>query len=287
MHHCLMSERASAPIGHTVAKGRPDRMELLTPMLEGTRRGGVGIRRAFLQKPLEGKKRGQLRAGPLSKLMRDESALDAYLLIHALASSSEPYDTWFPSVTWAQVTRLDAAAELTAAKSRWAKIATKLVKLGLIQRKPNGNKMNYVLLHESGDGTPYKRPKLLAHGSWFSLPHAYWTDGWDVKLTMAEKVMLLIALDQADGFRLPADRGPQWYGISETTVRRGLQGLVKHGILTRTDVMTADPKSPTGWKNVLYYNHVSPWTYEERKAAMLKGTPGSVTFTETTEEESP
>lgn len=267
-----MTETAPTPVeGASSAAGeRPTRMELLTPMLEGTQRGGVPIRRAFLQTPKPGLEGS--RSAALSKLVRDEAALDAYLLITALASSSEPYDTWFPSSTWAQIARLDVYAEDKAAKARWAKLVTKLERARLVARKRRGNKMNYVLLHESGNGEPYTRPTKGVHGYWFSIPHVYWTAGFDKELTLVEKVMLFISLDQPDGFRLPADRAPAWYGISESTARRGLQALVARGILHRDSAQTVDPKSPTGWKTVLRYTTLGDWSQASRKAAMLTST---------------
>lgn len=246
---------------------RPERLQLLAPMLAGTRRGGVPIRRAFLQAV---EKHDGQRGGPLSRLVRDSNALDAYLLIHALASSSHPYDTWHPPETWAQVARLNEFVELDAAKSRWAKVVTKLVDLNLVRRKRVGNKQNYVLLNESGSTEPYTRPTKAADGNWFGLPHLYWTGEFDAQLSMPEKVMLLISLDQRDGFRLPPDRGLAWYGISESTVRRGLQGLVDRDILWRTTAHEADPKSPTGWKEVHRYTTIGDWSLASRKKSMSR-----------------
>lgn len=245
-------------------------------MLDNTHRGAVPIRRAFLQ--TEAAVAGT-RAGSMTKLLRDEAALDSYLLIHALASSSEPYDTWFPSATWAQVSRLADFATLDAAKSRWAKVTTKLVDARLIARERHGNKMSYVLLHESGNGDPYTRPTSKAHGTWFGLPYLYWTEEWDRQLSMAEKVMLLISLDQPDDFRMPADRAPAWYGVSESTARRGFHGLVDHGILTCRPEELPDAKSPTGWKQVLHYTTAGDWSLVSRRAAMTRSR--GVTFAPT------
>ena len=241
-------------------------MELLKPMLEGTQRNGVPIRRSFLQKAKAGS--DGTRAAKLARLTRDEKALDAYLLITALASSSEPYDTWFPASTWAQVARLDAAAEDDAAKAHWSKIVTKLASEKLIGRKRVGNKMNYILLDESGDGTPYVRPVKLSDGAWFSIPHFYWTEEIDKQVTHPEKLMLLIALDQPDNFRMPTDQTAAWYGISESTSRRGFNGLVDRGILSQTSTQVADPKAPTGWKTVLRYTTLGPWALSARRALM-------------------
>jgi hypothetical protein len=262
----MTSPAATTRKGTPTPPPRPTRMELLKPMLEGTHRNGVPVRRAFLQTAKPGSDGS--RAAKLARLTRDEKALDAYLLISALASSSEPYDTWFPASTWAQVARLDVAAEDDAAKAHWSKIVTKLATEKLIERKRVGNKMNYILLDEAGDGSPYARPVKLSDGAWFSIPHFYWTEEFDEQLTFPEKLMLLIALDQPDDFRMPTDQTKAWYGISESTSRRGFNGLVDRGILSQTSTQVADPKAPTGWKTVLRYTTLGPWALSARKTLM-------------------
>lgn len=245
---------------------RPERLPLLGQMLDATRRGAVPVRRAFLQTTTAGA--DGTRKGPLAAFSRDIAALDAYLLIHAMASASDPYDTWFPASTWAQVAGLDTAAEQEAAKARWAKLVTKLERAQLVKRKRLGNKMNFVLLHESGDGSAYTRPTKDTDGYWFGLPHIYWTQEFDKQLTGPEKVMLLIALDQPDGFRMPTDRTPSWYGISESTAHRGFKGLERRGIIDVRTVTTMDAKSPTGWKEVLHYTTLGDWSIPARRKAM-------------------
>ncbi|MFZ8477926.1 hypothetical protein ACO1MN_16840, partial [Staphylococcus aureus] len=74
-------------------------------------------------------------------------------------SSSEPYSAEYPAPTWTQLARLDEAATFDAARSRWSKVVSKLVALNVIERKRKGNTMDYRLLHESGSGEPYTRPK--------------------------------------------------------------------------------------------------------------------------------
>jgi hypothetical protein len=229
---------------------RPSREAILEQMLTGTKRGFVPIRRTFLQKP-----RGTAgnRGAQLAKLSANPSALDAYLLMHALASSSAPYQANYPVPTWVQLLRLGDAASESAAKSRWSKVVSKLTALGLIERRRLGNGMEYLLLDESGDKTPYVRPLTAAHGHYFKLPYAYWADGLDGSLTHPEKLMLLIGLDQLDGFTLPFNQVQQWYGVSENTARRGLRGLEERGLIMSTLEYLPSSKSPTGWiENIQY-----------------------------------
>lgn len=286
VHTSLMTTATGEPrMGEPVASSaRPTRMELLVPMLNGTLRGGVPVRRSFLQ--VKNPNSGGTLPGKLAKLARDESALDTYLLISAMASSSEPYDTWFPSSTWAQMARLDNYAEEAAARARWAKLVTKLVDERLVMRKRRGNKMNYILLDESGSGVPYMRPTKTAHGLWFSIPHLYWTQEFDKELTLPEKAMLFISLDQPDDFRMPADQVPAWYGLSESTAHRGFNGLVRRGILSRTSTQQPDPKSPSGWKTVIRYKTEGDWSLTNRKALMLATRRRKVAFTDAQQQDS-
>lgn len=255
--------RASAGAPPAVA-GRPPRRELLLPMLEGTKRSIVPIRREFIQKP-----RGTSgsRGSILSQLARDESALDAYLLLHALASSSEPYSAEYPAPTWTQLARLDEAATFDAARSRWSKVVSKLVALNVIERKRKGNTMDYRLLHESGSGEPYTRPKGTADGHWLRLPHSYWLDDYDAALTQPEKLMLLIALDLGDGFVLPFNQSAAWYGVSEATARRGLRGLEERGLLSKTSSRVVSPRSPTGWMEEFRYTREGAFSASAVEAA--------------------
>lgn len=260
--------RATAARKRSPVPAPPSRELLLQDMLSQTARHGVPIRRRLLQTDAPGA--SGARSGPLAAMLRtrDSSTLDAYLLIHAMASSSSPYRASYFSNSWVRLMRFDRGAEAAAASSRWSKAITRLEKLQLIKRQRSGNIMNYLLLDESGDGRPYERPTKLAHGRWFSLPHQYWLDGWDEKLTTAEKVMLLIALDQPDGFRIAYERFNDWYGISKSTAKRGLNGLIAHGILEVRNDFYLSGRSPTGWMEIRSYTTQGSWAKAARDKAM-------------------
>lgn len=250
---------------------RPDRRTMLLQMLAGTKRGAVPIRSAFIQKP---RTAGPRRGNMLEVFARNERAVDAYLLIHAMASASSPYDAKWPIETWVQVARFDEAAELHSAKAAWSRAARLLREQKLIGKVRRRNYVDYHLLNESGDGRPYIRPKTESDGTWFSLPHIYWTEGFDNSLTWSEKRVLLVALDQKDGFNIPVARMPQWYGISATAAQEGYTGLVRRGILSASTEYEASPKSPTGWREVKRYTVLAPWSRESHRTA----TESQVTF---------
>lgn len=264
------AEAKSAP------QSRPPRRDLLVPMLEGTRRAFVPIRRGFIQKP-----RGTTgsRGSSLALLARDSFALDAYLLLHALASSSETHVAAYPAATWVQLVRLDETASFEAGKSRWSKVVTKLASLHLIERERKGNEMQYKLLDEAGTGEEYTRPKKAGDGHWLRLPYSYWLDEYDALLSHPEKLMLVIALDQRDDFLLPFNQAANWYGVSESTARRGLRGLEDRELLTKTSSFIPSPRSPNGWAEEFRYTLQGPFSkeaVEEAQAASRK----KVRFTE-------
>jgi hypothetical protein len=54
-----------------------------------------------------------------------------------------------------------------------------------------------------------------------AFPYAYWLDGIDRALSLREKIMLLISLDQKEPFELPSPSISRLYGIPEATAKRG------------------------------------------------------------------
>lgn len=260
-------EGGSAPTSY------PTRNDLLRTMLAATGRGGVPLRRAFVQSTeldADGTRRG-----PLAALISDPSTLDAYLLIHALASARTPYGARYQSAAWAIMAGYTAYSEMTGAKSRWSRSVTKLAQLGLIRREGSGRSVRYFLLHESGDGTAYTRPKTKDDDRWFTVPYSYWLDGWDEKLSAAEKFMLLIALSSKPNFELPYNRVPTWYGISESTAKRGLTKLAdrEKPVLLRYQRWVPDAASKTLWRTVTSYRLLGVWSGKSRAAVMRKERP--------------
>lgn len=210
-------------------RSAPAPLDLLQSMLTPTGRGAVPIRNSFVQSAAPDA--DGTRGGPMAKMLTDWPAINAYLLIHAVASASAPHVAFFPAASWVTVAGLTRWAEMDSAKSRWSKQVSKLVELKLISREGSGRSVRYTLLNESGDGQAYTRPRSAADGAWFSLPHGFWLDGHEQRLELAEKVMLLIAMSSKAGFELPASRAPGWYGVSESTASRGLRGLEQKGYL--------------------------------------------------------
>jgi hypothetical protein len=247
----------------------PERKALVATMLAQSGRGGAPIRSAFVQLPAadaDGQRGSMLARFVKSK---DAAALDAYLLMHAVASS-DPWKVKYAADIWVRALGFDETATPEAARAHWAKVTTKLTKLALISRTREGNASVYQLLDESGIGDPYSRPRVKADGGWFTVPYAYWTDDYVTSLTLPEKAMLLVSLDQKDGFPLPQQRALAWYGISESTAKRGMAKLVALGLLSMATSWRIEPKSPTGWSEVRRYTTEGPFSRDARTAAMAE-----------------
>jgi hypothetical protein len=87
------------------------------------------------------------------------------------------------------------------------------------------------LLDESGlAGRAYEHP-ASQHEPYFTLPHAYWREEWDVRLDLPAKFVLLIARSLQPDFLLPGKQAAKWYGVSAATIQRGLASLRETGIL--------------------------------------------------------
>ena len=70
---------------------------------------------------------------------------------------------------------------------------------------------------------------------------------WYDVLTGAEFAVLLIALMNADDFALPAERVPDFYGVSADTFERGVRGLQTHGLLDVSRSRKAAPLALEGY----------------------------------------
>ncbi|WP_144784018.1 hypothetical protein [Microbacterium sp. BH-3-3-3] len=243
-----------------------DRHRILTAMLGGTGRGGVPLRSEFIQ--LREPDSSGSRVSRLASFTTDPRSLDAYLLIHALASAKAPHEASYPGLVWAHSAGFTITASQTSARQQWSKAVGKLTKLELITAGRDKRQAVYTLLDERGDGEPYTRPTKIEHGGWVTIPHAYWLDGWDQKLTLAQKLMLLISLDQKQKFELPTNRVQEWYGVSKSTAVRGFDGLRDHGILDADKRTTIDLSTKAMIRTVNVYTTLGIWTKANRAKTM-------------------
>jgi hypothetical protein len=211
---------------------------------------GVQIRSAFLIPA-----RGSDRTSPLANLVRrrDSRALDLYLLVR-LVATGPPFTAALPSRVWARALGL----QTTAAETQISRLWRRLEDLSLVQREGRLGRSTLVrVLRDDGSGQVYSRPDGRDRDHYLSVPLAYFLDSWCFRLNLAEKAMLLIALNAAPGSEIPTEKAPFWFGMSSDTAAAGLRGLKRHGLLSRHLATRPEPLSPRGWVTA-YRNSLLP-----------------------------
>lgn len=244
--------RVGILVGMSQALPVATQAETIKELLDRSKRTAVPIRKTFVQQGT-----GKVRQpGPLGRLLkhRDDRALDLYLLVHA-AASGKPFDITLPAAVWVRAAGLKQSQ---SALSTVSKAFRRIEGAGLITRERVGSRSKLTLLDESGTGLPYARPSGKTD-TYLKLGHEYWTSDWFRRLGSPAKVMLLIALSLDDGFYLPLEKGPDWYGISSDTVGRGFGELIKHGLLTYEEKQKKAPLSPQGYTTERHYQLNPPF----------------------------
>lgn len=223
--------------------------DAIDALLARSRRGHVPIRRALLQtRPADGDRSRHVPVGgPLSAFGKREAALDLYLLARAVASKA-PWDVSLSNRVWA---RLLGASEDASGSTHVARQWAWLEQQQLVSSTRDGRNRRIVLLREDGSGRPYSHPGLWSdggrpEGDYFQLPYSYWRLGWDARLSMAGKLVLLISLSLQDDFILPVQHAASWYSLGATRINNGLNELRAADLLAMRVERRAAPLTDRG-----------------------------------------
>lgn len=245
-----------------------------TALLDSARRGYVPLRKVFVQRP----KGEAVRSSMLAALVTGHHTrpLDLLLQLHALQPILE--GSPLPLAVWARLMSCGSSPCSTTAVTR-AFDTLCSDKFKLAQRIEGGRVPVYVPLMEDGRGEHWTRPGIDAEKGpgYFTLPHAYWTDGWAENLTMPGKAMLLILLAETQSpakttFNMAVERAQEWYGISERTAERGYTELSKFGLMHSHIQKIADPKHPAGRREVYHRALDRPFRTPDRAALQAAAT---------------
>jgi hypothetical protein len=238
------------------------RQERLEDLLDDTKRRVVPIRTTFVQQG----RGAATKPGPLHLFLKahDERGLDAYLLVHAMASASSPWNCRMVSDAWVSALGLNDTAATASAKTALSKIMRRLEKRRLITRVRSQRLSDVVLLKEDGSGEPYVRD---LNENWLQFPHAYWLEEHYKTLGLPAKVMLIVALSLPDRFWLPYEYAHAWYGVSSDSAEEGLRELRATGLLAVEHTYVKAPRSATGWTERLLYTLQGSFSTAERKKA--------------------
>jgi hypothetical protein len=186
-------------------------------------------------------------------------ALDLLLLVVATASSDPPTVTEY-AAAWARTIGLGRSPSALGSVSKaWRRLEDRK----LIRRYRDGRKAGIELLKEDGSGDPYHTPGKKRE-LFFKIPFEYWRQGLDRELSLAGKAALLIALERPDGFPLPAERGPAWYGLSADTIQHGLKELRRRGLLNVDVDWRKEPLSQLGYTEERLYTLAPPFGPKDR-----------------------
>ena len=224
------------------------------------------LRRIFLQKPAS---EGADRASTMADLVRASDSLGLRLYLTAvLKASAPPWDTALPAPVWARAMghALPTSKSATGAISKaWRRLDDH----GLIRRGRYNRKAQITLLREDGSGQDYTHPgdqdRRTEADDYFKVPEALWRLGsggerrWIRELSVPEFAMLLISLSFNDGFRLPIEDVPNWYGVSADTAQRGLFGLRSRNLLDVDIRVKTAPLSATGATTERRYTLQAPF----------------------------
>ena len=197
----------------------------------------------------------------------DRKALVLYLLAMS-ATSVEPWDVSLAAAVWARalgVEEFGSAATATAISVAWRRIED----WNLIRTSRTKRSARIHMLKEDGSGDPYEAPSGAGDRS-LRLPRAFWQAGpqderWYRVLSLPEIAMLQIASSLRYEFCLPYEHARAGYGISPDTARRGLVGLVGHGLLTVQPHHTLTPMTADGYTTDKAYTLQHPFV-PKRKA---------------------
>lgn len=265
----MTSPHFAPPAHEAPASPEVTRRELLA----STKRGFAPVRHIFVQKPRNAKRPRAQRGALLGELVsgHQERALDALLLVLALEPILGENDP-LHSAVWGRLLS-DDEIKVGSVSRTWKqltdrKLITKVRRAGhaLVRPRREDGKAAYTrpgkAAREEGSGWP--------RGDWyFVIPHEYWLEGWDQKLSLPAKAMLLIALKEtgtSPSFWMRHDDAPAWYGISSDTAQRGLAELVSEGLMQVFHQKIAAAKSPSGYTTRDHYTLRSPFSMDARKA---------------------
>ena len=242
--------------------------DTVAQLCSSSNRSAFPCRRSFVR--LYDHDGGIDQPGPLAKMIRarDRTGLVLYSLLLTKVSGGDAPTVALPSQTWARALGMDLPDTATA-RSTVSKALGRLSgdNYRLIEKGRRGRWAEITLLNESGDGTPYSRPKgKSAADTFFNIPHALWLDRpsghhepWYRVLTLPGLAVLFMLHWYKDPWELPQVEGSQRFGTSADTIGRGLKELKELGAISGHVSYREELKSPTGWAKVIRYERLAPF----------------------------
>ncbi|HEY7932945.1 MAG TPA: hypothetical protein VID48_03890, partial [Solirubrobacteraceae bacterium] len=232
---------------------QPSQAGAIAAIIDGAGHNSLHIRRSFVQdRDLD----DQPRPGRLAALIGAgrNSTFDQYLLLLAWAQRGQA-SLCLDWRIWARLLGLplNDAARRTIGRN-WKILSD----LNLVAVSRRGRQTSATAQCEDGSGKPYERPDLDG-ARCLELDHRYWNEDYHKRLTVPGKAVMLIALTLGDWFALPTRRGPQWYGISRSTLERGFKNAYECAVLGTRFSLKQAPLAPKGYTKQNHYILLAPF----------------------------
>lgn len=149
-----------------------------------------------------------------------------------------------------------------------------LEKDGLVTKTRKGRLLQVAPRREDG-AAPYEAPagRKDHENTYFTLPDAFWLDELFAKLSQPELVMFLFFLSETqskDEVHFTYAQIEQWYGMSVSSVKKGVDGLKEKGLLAMRVENVKDAFSPDGSKKQRWYSLTGPYSRQARKDLQAK-----------------
>jgi hypothetical protein len=247
-------------MGSTGLALEEERAQGVRELLRDSHHGAVPIRESFLQT-----RGAPPEPGPLSEIVRQRRhhALDLYLFVLA-ATARPPHQLHVNPEFWARLMRRPDQSLRNSRLAVWRSFET-LDELGLLWQETHLGAPRFQLLREDGGGDPYIHPAKTGD-RYFTLPHGYWTRGFDRTLDLPGKVVLLFARSRGRYFTLPLANAKRWYGISPDTLRRGMDELVRAKVVHYEKATVPASAAPRGTTVRRTYTLIGPLAHGDRDA---------------------
>ncbi len=199
--------------------------------------------------------------GILADLVRahDERSLDTVLLTLAIASGPPHHIKLHGKGGIWPIAAAVGLPRTQPGVAAMSKVLARLERNRLLARGHNkvGDRV-IRLLKEDGTGKPYVHPYKSGE-TYFKLSFSYWLGGYDERLSLASKAVLLIGLSLPRWFILPGTQVKRWYGISPDTLERGLDGLMREELVRRRGEFKKAPLAPIGYTQQWRYQLMPPF----------------------------
>jgi hypothetical protein len=191
-----------------------------------------------------------------------------YLLV--LTAWDDAKRSAWPAAVWQRALTVGNDPQLTWSRSTLSESWTELVKLKLIKRSREHRRSRITPKREDRKGE-YTRPdggRLDDH--YFTLPGAFWTERWFDRLSLpaiAVHLILLKETNKATEVDLTYAATARWYGISESSAKKGYQELKRQGLVDERDELRRSDYTEDGLTVRRYYRLTGVFSTEERAAA--------------------